>query len=308
MLVAGFIVYWKMAQGKVESLRSALLADQRGAAKALETTWIPLRDRLERWTVELAMLPSDGFPEVVDKATLDEWDFRAKPGIYLRLRKEDAESADSIRKHAIESLRDAFTACLVRVPNADPHAGRECKKTRDCEQGEICNENDRCSKPAQPYNLRVAYRAFRFLQESWVREVQEASSDLRLTVLRESFKDSMADDVPVAADLLVRAQYFLVVLDETPPGKTIAAGDGGTLTEAVQLERHPARVALYRLSDNKLVLRLRREAGGELVGAAAVTDQRVMEARQRQANSCALALAVREAMGDTKGAAAPPVP
>lgn len=306
ILLASAIGYWKWAQDKVERQRSALLAEQRGAQKALEERWGPLRDRVETWTQELAALPSEGFPEVVDEKALAAWDFRQKPGIYLRLRQDEAKSAESIRAGAMGSLRDAFTSCLLRAANADPLAGKECKRTRDCAAGELCNENDRCARPAQPYNLRVAYRALRVFRPEWTKDVQEAATQLRLQALSEAFKDAKEDDLPVMADLLARAQYFLVVLDEMPEGKTVAAGDGGTLTEAVQLVPHPARVAVYRLSDGKLVLRVRREAGGELLGGNPAADPEVLEARQRQANSCALALAVREAIGDPAGAAVPP--
>ena len=42
-----------------------------------------------------------------------------------------------------------------------------------------------------------------------------------------------------------------------------------------------------------------------LIGALPAAEPNVLEARQRQANSCALALTVREAMGDTSGASMP---
>jgi len=51
------------------------------------------------------------------------------------------------------------------------------------------------------------------------------------------------------------------------------------------------------------VLRVRREAAGELIGGTPSVDEDVMAARQRQANSCALALAVRQAIGDRTAAA-----
>jgi hypothetical protein len=88
---------------------------------------------------------------------------------------------------------------------------------------------------------------------------------------------------------------------------TALAPDAGTVAmdEAVQGVAHASRVAVYRLSDDKLLLRVRRESGGELIGQAPA-DSDALGARQRQANSCALALAVRDAMGDTGAAAVPP--
>ena len=70
--------------------------------------------------------------------------------------------------------------------------------------------------------------------------------------------------------------------------------------------QHFARVAVWRLSDDKPILRVRRDAGGELMGASPDVDGDVLNARARQANSCALALSVRDAMGDTSAATVPP--
>jgi hypothetical protein len=244
--------------------------------------------------------------EVIDREALASWDFRDKPGLYLRMRVDDAKDAAAIRKGAKDSLRDAFTGCLVRVANQVPTSGKECKRTRDCPTGELCNETDHCSRPAQPYNLRVAYRTMHVLSDEWMRDAQDASTELRLRLLKESFEDTVRDDAPVAADLLTRAQYLLVVLDETPAG--FAPPAGANATEAVQAAEHSARVGVWRISDGKPVLRVRREAGGRLLGAQPAADPDVLDARQRQANSCALALAVRQAMGDTSAASVPATP
>jgi hypothetical protein len=300
ILAATGILNWKWSQGRIESRRQALLARQRAVAVELGPRWLPMRDKLEAWVLELARDPG---AEVIARDVLEGWDFRDKPGLYLRMRVEDAKDAAAIRKGARDSLRDAFTGCLVRMPNAAPWAGKECKKTRECETGEFCNETDHCSKPIQPYNLRVAYRTMHVLSDEWLRDAQDSSTELRLRLLADSFEDTVRDDIPVAADLLTRAQYFLVVLDETPAGLQIP--QGGNAVEAVQASEHAARVGVWRLSDGKLALRVRREAGGRLLGAQPAVDQEVAEARQRQANSCALALAVRQAMGDTSAPAVP---
>jgi hypothetical protein len=297
ILAISAILHWKWSQGQVESARQKLMAKQRAVAVELGPKWVPLRDRVERWTLELA---KDAGPEVVDRDALKDWDFRQLAGIYLRLRADEATTAEALRKNAGKSLRDAFTSCLMRVSNASPLAGAECRRTRDCPQGEHCNENDRCSRPAQPFNLRVAYRTMHVLSEEWVRDVQDASNDLRIRVLDASFDDTVRDDVPLAAELVTRAQYYLVVLDE--PTKEVLD------TEALLGAPHAARIAVWRLADEKLVLRVRREASGQLVGGMPAVDPDVLGARQRQANSCALALAVREAMGDTSAAAVPPSP
>lgn len=293
VLIAGFILHWKWSQSEVESARQALLAKQRAVMVELGPRWLPLRDKVEGWTLGLA---KEVGSEIVDRDALAGWDFRDKPGLYLRMRVEEAKDAEAIRRGAKASLHDGFTACLLRVANADPFGGRECKKTRDCPAGEQCNEADRCARPSQPYNLRVAYRALNILSDEWIRDVQDSTAELRVRMLAQAFDDTVRDDLPIAADLLTRAQYFLVLLDETPPD--LAVPDGGTATQAVQGAAHAARVGLWRLSDGKQVLRIRREAGAELLGAEPTTAPQVLAARQRQAQSCALALAVRQSMGD----------
>lgn len=295
ILALSAILHWKWSQGELESARQKLLAKQRAVAVTLGPKWASLRDRTERWTLELA---KEAGAEVVDQEALKAWDFRQMPGVYLRLRVDEAATVEGLRKGAMMSLRDAFTACLMRVPNANPLAGAECRRTRDCPQGEFCNENDRCSRPAQPFNMRVAYRTMRVLSDEWLRDAQEASNDLRLRVLDASFDDTVRDDVPLAADLLTRAQYFLLVLDEPVAGVTES--------DALLAAPHAARIAVWRLSDDKLVVRVRREANGQLMGGMPSIDAEVLHARQRQANSCALALAMREAMGDSSAAAIPP--
>jgi hypothetical protein len=298
------ILHWKRTQGENDRTRAKLLADQRGVAKELGPRWFPLREKLEGWTTGLAKGVGQ---EVVDREALAKFDFRSIPGIYLRLRVEDAQSPEAIRKGARDSLRDGFTGCLMRVPNPDPTAGRECKRTRDCPPREFCNEQDHCAPPAQPFNVRVAYRSMHLLSDEWVREVQDATAELRLRAFVLNFDDAMRDDIPLAVELLTKAQYFLLVLDETPPGEPLPAADAGTsAAEAVQAMPHFARIGAWRLSDDKPLLRIRREASGQLLGASPTANPKVLAATQRQMNSCALALEVRQAMGDPNAATAPP--
>ena len=302
ILAISAILHWKWTDSEVEHTKQKLLADQRGVAAELGPRWFPLRQRIEGWITGLA---HDAGPEVIDQEALSKWDFRTRPGIYLRLRVEDAQSPEDIRRGARDSLRDGFTACLMRVPNASATQGKECKRTRDCPAHEFCNEQDHCSRPSQPFNLRVAYRTMQILSDEWVRDVQATDTELRARLFVTNFEDAVRDDIPLAVELLTQAQYLLVVLDETPAG-TPPAGDAGSMEETVQGLPHAARVAVYRLEDDKLVLRIRRESGGELIGVTPQANPETLAARQRQANSCALALAVRQAMGDTGAAAVPP--
>lgn len=302
VLAISAILHWKWTDSEVERTKQKLLADQRGVAAELGPRWLPLRQKVEGWINALAKDPG---PEVIDKEALAKWDFRTRSGIYLRLRVEEAQTPEDIRKGARDSLRDGFTACLMRVPNPSATQGKECKHTRDCPPREFCNEQDHCSRPAQPFNLRVAYRTMHILTDEWVREVQSSDSELRTRLYVSNFDDAVRDDLPLAAELLTQAQYLLVVLDETPAG-TEPPPDGGSFEEVVQGVSHAARVGVFRLSDDKVLLRVRRDSGGELIGTAPDNAPSALAARQRQANSCALALAVRGAMGDNGAALVPP--
>jgi hypothetical protein len=63
--------------------------------------------------------------------------------------------------------------------------------------------------------------------------------------------------------------------------------------------RYASRIAVWRLSDGKLLLRIKREPPGDaLMGGLPAKDTAAEAARLRQAQSCALALAVRREIGD----------
>jgi hypothetical protein len=288
------IVHWKRTQGEIESTRSTLLTKQRTTVTELGPRWFPLREKIERWSTELAKEPGS---EVVEKDVLANWKFLDKPGIYLRLDLDQAATPEALRKAANLSLRDGFTACLFRADNKNQLTGKECKATRECALGEICNENDRCAPPAQPYNLRVAYRALRVLSDDFIRDVQEASGELELRKFVLFFEDTVKDEIPIAIDLLERAQYFTLVLDE--PVDNLTVPQGSTKSEALRSVSHPSRVGIWRLSDSKLVLRVRRTPDVDLKQTGMVTDERVLLAQKRQALSCTLAGSVRDAMGDS---------
>lgn len=288
------ILHWKVRQGELEERRGELMAKQRAVEVELGKRWFPIRDKVEGWTLDLAKAAGD---EKIDTDALRAWNFQEMPGIYLRMSVADATDVEAIRKQAKESLKDAFTSCLVRYDNPSPIAGKECEHARDCAQGELCNEMGFCSPPSQPYNLRIAYRSMRVLSDGWMKDVQEADTELRIRLLENTFEASMLEDIPIAADLLTRAKYFLLVLDEKPASEPPQEGEEAPATGDMQ--SYPARVAVWRLQDDRNVLRIRRESSTRLVGASPA-DPKTLGARARQANSCGLALAVRTAMGDEK--------
>lgn len=307
------VLRWRCTLSEMDEDRTKLMAKQRTVEAELGPKWYPLRDKLEKWANETAALPPSNGPgdEVVDEGELAAFDFRSKPGLYFRARVDEAKTPKDVREAAKRSLRDGFTSCLMRGAEASPVKGKECQKTRDCERGEFCNELNHCGPPTQPYNMRAAYKTLNILSEEWIADVQETTNDLRLELLIRSFEDSTADDLPLAADLLTRASYFLVVLDERPPTRPLspeeidAGKNDADDVDALDGKTYPARVALYRIADGKLLMRVRREPNAELIGGASPGDSRVAAARTRQAQSCGLGLEIRKVLGDTVPTAIP---
>ncbi|MBI4701961.1 MAG: hypothetical protein HY744_12555 [Deltaproteobacteria bacterium] len=319
ILAASFVYWYKTEQDAVQSQRAALLAKQRGLAREVGARWLALRDKVEGWTAQCAVASGDE----LDRETLRGWDFRKLPGIYLRLPLAATRDTTSIRAAAERSLHDAFTSCLLLVPNPSPVAGKECTGTRDCEIGEFCNPFKHCARYAQPHNLRLAYRTMKVLDTEWTAAVQQADGKLALRAAEATFDDAARYDIPKANELLQSARYFLLVVDEpSSPGATDAGAprDEGEDPLAPPKHRpeptwesesdvpagpHWARVCVWRLEDGRRLMAIRREAAAELVGGGGALGEKQTRAQQRQASSCALALAVRTAMGD---ASAPVLP
>ena len=294
VIVAWSIYYWRKTQGEIESQKAALFARQRGIVTELGGKFDPLRQRIEEWTMKEA----GPYAGEVAESDLAKWDFATQPGIYLRLRLSDATAVPAMRKAAQASLRDAFTACLFRVPNADPTSGPACKASHDCAPGTFCNELDHCMPPAQPYNMRAAYHGTKVLGEEWSVRVRMAGDDMTMRLLEREFDSAVKDDIPLVIDLLTRAQFFLLVLDEDPapppPGERPAL-------DQLQAMPHTSRVTLFGLKPgmDRALLRVRREIDARFIpaGESAPTDPDLLAAQQRQVNSCQLALYVREVLG-----------
>jgi len=310
------VLFLRHTSNELERKRQALMARQRAVEAELGPRWYPIRDGLSTWARDLATGPEG---DVIDPE-LAAFPFREMPGLYLRLRADQAATPEGVRLAAGKSLRDGFTACLMRTPTENPLGGTECAKSIECATGQLCNEFNRCAKPGQPFNVRLAYKALFALTPEWVREVQDASNDLRLRGLEMSFEEANRLEFPIAIDLLTRAKFALLVVDERPappaaPAPQVAPSASAPVApappsqddlDAVAGKTFPSRVGVVRISDGKLLLRLRRDVQGELIGGAPVGDVAVAAARARNAQSCALALEVRRALGDTAATAAPP--
>lgn len=301
-MAVALIFYFRWESNRNESSRQKLLTKQREAIALFGDQWSGVRENVEKWTIDLA-----GAPEVdlVEKEELASFDFRQMPGIYLRVRKDQAKDASGVRDAAMGSLRDGFTACLMHNKADPPMLGSECKQSADCELGQICNEYARCAKPGQPYNLRLAYKAFNVLSPEFEADIRAAQNNLDLRALDLAFEDAKRLDFPIAIDLLAKAKFFLLVVDErpAPPPPPKTEGDAGPAPEDVEAaagQTYPSRVALYRLSDGKMLFRLTRDPKVELQdmsGRRPTGDTGVAAAIQRQAQACALADEVKRAAG-----------
>ncbi|MCC6644183.1 MAG: hypothetical protein IT374_01255 [Polyangiaceae bacterium] len=285
------IFYWRHAQGENDRTRARILAKQRTLAEEAGPRFAELRDKVERFA-QLLSKPGP-LEEYVDPAAAigDKGDptIFKRPGLYLRVAQPNAQTSDKLRAAARESARDAFTACLLHTPHVSDRAGPACHKSKECPRGQICNEIGVCATPSSPYNLRVAYRGMFPLEESWVRDVQTSSEELRLR-LRETEIDSLiANDWPVAVGALDAAEYLLLLVDEVPSGWKPKEGD--SLEESLSAEVHPVRVGLMELKSGRTLFKLRREVD---VHVPVVPGN--VEAQRRQILNCALAKDVRESL------------
>jgi hypothetical protein len=277
-VIAGLIAHKVVSEHELGSDKQALLAKQRAVAVTLGAEWFPLRDKLESEVLGAAKdYPGD---QVDPQARRGE--FRTQPGLYLRMRLADTRDAAVIRKVAIDAKKDGFAGCLLREPN---------------ERG-VRGEVDGGAFAEQPWNLGRAYTATRILTDDWVQEVKDADDDLRLRVFQEQYARAVRDEIPLAIEVVKRAQFLLLVLDEDVP-EAAAFAEGGAITEeALQLVGHPARVHVFDLASNREILRLRRSGDARVipVGERVVADAETRDAMQRQANNCALAARVEEAL------------
>lgn len=250
--------------------------------------WAPLRDRLEKYV----LAKSGDFEGEQVLPAAKSWNARTQPGLYLRLRVADVKTAESIRHAAADSARDAFTGCLLKTDNAALARG----------------EADAAAFPDQPWNLRQAYASTRILAPEWVGEVKDAEDLLRLRVFEQQYDKAEREEIPRAIDIIKKAEFFLLVLDE-PADDPIAAAaarsdDAGvdTAEEQIQLVAHWARVYVLDLQKDVELLRTRQHADGQFVfaGGRPVTDPETLDAMKRQVNNCALAQAVHGAI-EVKG-------
>jgi hypothetical protein len=277
-VIGGLVAHLLVQDHDLKVDRQTLLAKQRAVGATLGVEWTPVRDRLE---ADILAAAKDFAGDQVEPEAR-KGDFRTQPGLYLRMRVLDARDAPTVRRIAADAKKDGFAACLLREPN---------------ERG-LRGEIDGGAFAEQPWNLGQAYSATYVLTDDWVQSVKDADDDLRMRVLKEQYDKTVRDDIPFAIDIVRRSSFLLLVLDEDSPDALPYADAGRTAEESLQMVAHPTRLFLFDLATNKELLRLRRSVDARVIpaGEHVVTDPEIRDAMQRQANNCALARSVENAL------------
>jgi hypothetical protein len=296
------VVYYRHAQNELAEQRNQLAARQRAVVVAAGQSGFALRDKLEGWVLELAEADlgrGELKSHVSAQASLDE--ISRGPGVYLRVRQQDARGVEALRGAAARSLHDGFTSCLFVGRAPEPTLGVACKAKSQCGPGELCDDWGVCSVPGQPYNLRLLFDALKVQGPEWQKRLASASDDFQVRAMELELEGTAKHEVPAAAELVRRSRFFTAVLDEEARDADSAtpadAGVEETPEQRLQATDHFVRIGIWDITRNEPLVRLRMDVAGRFVslgrdlgGAAAA------RARQRQANNCAAAVEVREAL------------
>lgn len=309
VLFAAFgVIYWQVSERQLQSQKSAVMARQRTIAQTLSPRLVPLRDRVEQWVLELA----SASPEVQVGPELSLDKVSRSDGIYLRLLINDAESKEALRESAERSLHDGFTSCFFVGKPAPGGEQKRCYNPSNCPDGQLCNEQNVCMPPTQPFNLRLMYRALRVLSSDWTDDLHQATGDYQVRLFERDLDKVSHTDVPIAIEMFTSAKYFTAVIDEIPKAgipplpepDAEASPDDAKLPnpeefEAVRVQGvdHWVRVGIWELSTNQLLYRARERAGAKFIDLGRGKDPlraSTQRARQRQVNNCSIAQAIRE--------------
>ena len=145
--------------------------------------------------------------------------------------------------------------------------------------------------------MRLAYRSLRVLSSEWTDELHEAESDLAVNAYDRDLDSVAKHDVPVAVEIMNKARFVTLVIDEDPAEGLPKQEPNDPETPEQKLQRlpHYARVGIWDIASKTPLLRLRAQAAADFVamGGHPTVSQDTLNAQSRQANSCALALAVR---------------
>jgi hypothetical protein len=194
---------------KLESSRQDLLRKVHAAKETVGAEWTPMRDAVESM-VKLAAAPYEGDKILPEAAA---WEFRSKPGLYLRIRLQQAQSETELRSAVLWSVRDAFPGCFLKTTNTELAQGLP----------------DAGVFPEQPWNLKQAYQATRILSPEWEQSIRDAEDDLRIRIFDEQYQNAQKRDIPLVIDILKKAEFLLILLDEDVD-EARRLTDGGPMT------------------------------------------------------------------------------
>jgi hypothetical protein len=300
MTIAGLLIfsfaYYRYTLVQLEVRKGEVMGRQRAVAAAVGNRGFALRERLEGWVIALAAgsLPYGVAPGVQLEAIANG------PAVYVRLPLEEAVSPERIRKAAARSLRDGFTSCLFIGATRDPLQGAACTSTSQCGPGEVCSDFSVCAAPAHPYNLRLLNEGLRVLDPEWKRTLDAATDDLEVRAIELDLEAVGKHEAVAAVELVKKSRYFTAVLDEAPTTGVVApaSGPGSSVEEQRQAVDHRVRVGVWDISTGSALAVLQLDAAGRFVrmGANAAPDAQTLLSQQRQANGCAAATQVREAL------------
>jgi hypothetical protein len=270
------LVYYYNYRKDFSGERGRILKERRMLQEDLGPDYGALRAKIEAWTSKSATKPYPG--DLVDPEAKN-LGWRERPSIYLRLRVEDAKTLDSVHTLSKLGILDGLSACLLRVKgNYGPWAWGD-----------------------------IVARA-EMLGSDFTNDVRDTSNDLRLRNLAYALDHYKNEDFPKARDGVRMSEYFVLALDEDPatiPETSAVFGADASVEQKIASVAHPIRLQLWRLSDGKELLRVRRTPDAQVIqvqGDSFVPGAGV-ELRRMQALSCELANVALEAVGVAGGPA-----
>ncbi len=256
--------------------RARILKERRRLADDISNDYGTMRAKVEPWAIELATKPF-GVENVDVEAKNLTW--RERPSIYLHVRAEDAKTPELVHAAAKLSSLDGISSCLLRVKGSYGPWG----------WGEIVARAE-------------------MLGSDFTTDVRDTDNDLRLRNLAYALDQYRQNDFPFARDGLRMAEYVIVAIDEDPgqvPGSSLAFGADASIAQKIASVAHPVRLAIYRLTDGKELLRVRRTADAQVlqVQGDPTAPGAGLEIRRMQALGCAMANEALEAAGVSTGPA-----
>ncbi|MEZ4376198.1 MAG: hypothetical protein R3B07_35665 [Polyangiaceae bacterium] len=162
---------------------------------------------------------------------------------------KNASDGKSLRKAAQNSLRDGFTTCFFRQKDGvDQQGPRVCCK-RTARAATYATSGMSARVPCSPTTCGLQFRAPGAFER--VSDEVNQAPELALRIYDRDLDRTTKEDVPIAAEVLERARFLTVVLDEDPPaGLPKPAYDAGpdepdeTDEERIRRSQHFARVDL----------------------------------------------------------------